>query len=483
MVQGKRAALATFAGMIAFNAYKLLRQLVFVFCLLASPASLLVAQEAVVQIHGKLDAACSLDSMRLFVLDGAAMWPVVSVPVTAGPEGGKTFALGVRGLPPGFYMLGSGQPAQTRMLILGTETAVTVKGECATFSQAEVRGSPTNDRFVQAQRRSQALTQAFRQSLNRYQMALRGRGEPAEVEAELAAVDTQRLALLDSLQQNYPFLAKVFGLETYLSYPKHGQDYASEADYFARSYFARADLSDPAYQQVPKVRDAFQNYASTLARLGLPHQVQMAYLDSVIRYIPGDSRTLKLALMGLEQGFRGANEDAQAIVIRTYLKQFPQTPPNILEPMQQQLAAVESRLLGGLAPEIRLPNPQGDTLSLRDLQGKVVLIDFWASWCGPCRKENPRVVKLYERFKPQGLEIYGVSLDNNRDHWVKAIQQDRLPWLHVSDLRKWRSTAAQAYAVHSIPYTVLLDREGRIAAKGLRGEALEQAIQDLLGAD
>ncbi|MEM7161428.1 MAG: TlpA disulfide reductase family protein [Bacteroidota bacterium] len=137
--------------------------------------------------------------------------------------------------------------------------------------------------------------------------------------------------------------------------------------------------------------------------------------------------------------------------------------------------------LGNEAPEIDLPNPEGVNVPLSSFRGKYVLVDFWASWCGPCRRENPNVVKLYEKYKDDGFEVYGVSLDSNKDRWIKAIAQDRLSWTHVSDLAKWNSIAARAYGVRSIPHTVLLDKEGNIMSIKLRGAALEAKLAELFG--
>ena len=135
---------------------------------------------------------------------------------------------------------------------------------------------------------------------------------------------------------------------------------------------------------------------------------------------------------------------------------------------------------GAMAPEINLKTPEGETLALSSLRGKVVLIDFWASWCGPCRKENPNVKIIYDKYKDKGFEIYGVSLDNNGDQWKAAIAKDGLGWKHVSDLGGWKSSAAQLYQVHSIPQTFLLDKEGRIVKSGFRSHELETLLQDLL---
>jgi thiol-disulfide isomerase/thioredoxin len=120
-------------------------------------------------------------------------------------------------------------------------------------------------------------------------------------------------------------------------------------------------------------------------------------------------------------------------------------------------------------------------MALSDLRGKVVLIDFWASWCGPCRKENPKMVKIYQKYKSDGFEIFGVSLDRKRKNWLKAIKDDSLTWSHVSDLKGWRTVVKEPYNIGAIPYTVLVDREGKIIAKGLRGAELEKKLVEIFG--
>lgn len=139
--------------------------------------------------------------------------------------------------------------------------------------------------------------------------------------------------------------------------------------------------------------------------------------------------------------------------------------------------------VGSEAPDIVLANLDGKDVSLSSLRGKVVLIDFWASWCGPCRRENPNVVKTYKKYKNKGFEVYSVSLDSNKQRWMAAIEKDGLIWdAHVSDLKKWSSQPVGLYGVNSIPRTFLIDRDGKIIAKNLRGPALENKIKEVLGA-
>ncbi len=148
--------------------------------------------------------------------------------------------------------------------------------------------------------------------------------------------------------------------------------------------------------------------------------------------------------------------------------------------LEERLTKLRSTAMGSVAPDIKLPSPTGPEVALSSLKGKYVLIDFWASWCGPCRQENPNVVRMYNKYKDKGFEIFGVSLDQDRAKWLKAIENDKLTWPHVSDLKGWESSAAALYGITAIPQTVLLDKEGKIIAKNLRGPALEEKLASLL---
>jgi peroxiredoxin len=165
-------------------------------------------------------------------------------------------------------------------------------------------------------------------------------------------------------------------------------------------------------------------------------------------------------------------------VLSTLIKIYPEN--YIVKAKYQEVEVAKRLALGSPAPEITMKDTAGNVFSLSSLRGKVVLIDFWASWCGPCRMENPNMVKLYQHYKDYGFDILGVSLDRNRANWIRAIEKDGLVWHHVSDVSGWQSSAGAAYGVQAIPFTVLVDRNGNIIAKGLRGQDLEKKLREIL---
>lgn len=136
--------------------------------------------------------------------------------------------------------------------------------------------------------------------------------------------------------------------------------------------------------------------------------------------------------------------------------------------------------IGQEAPEISLPNIAGNTITLSSLKGKIVLLDFWASWCGPCRAANPGIVKLYKKYKEQGFEVYAVSLDESKKKWINAIKRDKLTYTQVIDVNVWESSVALNYGIEAIPTNFLIDKTGKIVAIDLEGAALEKMIKSLL---
>lgn len=145
-----------------------------------------------------------------------------------------------------------------------------------------------------------------------------------------------------------------------------------------------------------------------------------------------------------------------------------------------QLAELERVAVGKIAPDFTVYTPEGKSISLYGIKAKVKLVDFWASWCGPCRAENPNVIRLYKKFHGKGLEVLSISLDDNKSKWVQAIMEDGLPWLNGSDLKGQASEVARMYGVRSIPFVLLLDEDNRVIAKNIHGNELVKKIGELL---
>ncbi|WP_291921604.1 TlpA disulfide reductase family protein [Chitinophaga sp.] len=149
--------------------------------------------------------------------------------------------------------------------------------------------------------------------------------------------------------------------------------------------------------------------------------------------------------------------------------------------MERAEAIAKKTAIGVTAMDFSQNNTTGKPVKLSDYRGKYVLLDFWASWCGPCRAENPNVLDNYEKYHSKGLEILGVSLDDKKDAWLKAIKDDGLEWAHVSDLKGWKNAVAKEYNINAVPSNFLLDKEGKIIAKDLRGEELSQKLAEIFG--
>jgi peroxiredoxin len=148
--------------------------------------------------------------------------------------------------------------------------------------------------------------------------------------------------------------------------------------------------------------------------------------------------------------------------------------------LKESLVKMKLTAIGVMAPDFTQNDPDGKPVKLSDFRGKYLLVDFWASWCGPCRGENPNVVAAYNKFKNKNFTVLGVSLDREKDPWLKAIKDDKLTWTHVSDIKYWDNEVAKMYGIRSIPANLLLDKTGKIVGRNLRGEKLEAALTKLV---
>ncbi len=382
---------------------------------------------------------------------------------------------------PRFYYIGLG--TAMRPLLLGTEKEVTMTGNCPGIALAKIVDSPVNEAYGQLKQDLNDFKQRTGTNIQRYRRAGNDEVEKAKVVEEMRILDAEKIAYLEKVKKAQPYMAKIADLETYVSYDGNANKdkFLNEIDYFANQFFQFVDFTDKTYEQLPWVYESFKGYTSTLLGVGLSDGALKKYLEKSLLPIPEGSRTRLLAMSGMIVALKQRQNSNFVPFAEAFIEEFRELMPAATADLQAQLEGVKGFSVGGTAPDFTQSTPEGTELKLSDLRGKVLLLDFWASWCGPCRRENPNVVKLYDRYKDKGFEILGVSLDKDRDRWLQAIEADKLTWHHVSDLQGWNNTVAQQYNVRSIPFTMLLDAEGKVIALNLRGAALEKQLSALFG--
>lgn len=379
---------------------------------------------------------------------------------------------------PAFYYLGPSE-RNAVPIILGRESTVKVEGNCAQLRQLDFVQSPLNKSYAELKSQMQEYNRKnsiLIRSIQRLQAEDEKRQDLLD---QLKALDEERLAFLEKLKTDNPLFASIASLNTYLSFPHNGQEYDNELGYYAEEFFRFADFEQEVFAKIPWTYESFKGYATTLSSVGLPDDAHKLYLEKSLNRTPPASTTQKMAYAGVLAALKQRSHSNYMYFAEQFIERYQETDPATTAKLKAEISDARSLMVGGIAPDFSQETPEGELLTLSELRGKVVLLDFWASWCGPCRRENPNVVRVYQKYKDKGFEILSISLDKTRDRWLQAIEQDGMDWHHVSDLQGWQNAVAQTYDVHSIPHTILLDPDGKILARNLRGQQLEDKLAEI----
>ncbi|MCX8112926.1 MAG: AhpC/TSA family protein [Bacteroidia bacterium] len=394
------------------------------------------------------------DSIHLYRWE-AGRWEKV---IGAKLENGRFSLRGM--IPAGAYLWGI-SPQEGDIVILNGKEAPHIRGKIAQLLQTYTyEKSSENEALLQ-----------FRRAINNAYQRL-SQAAPDQRASIQLSIDSLLQAAEKSPFRSLRAYSWLFRSPTPLN---SASDVFSKWREMERAFWSGFSWDNPLLPQLPETFMRMQSFWQNVLAV-IPEDSVWKYGEAWVGKLPVSLHaTAWMGLLDASQRFQLT--ETMLFAGEKFLSVSPQDPRR---PQIEQFIQVEGRLRRGQpAPDITLPDTEGKIRRLSDLRGKWVLIDFWASWCRPCRMENPNVVRLYQKYKSRGFEIFGVSLDQNREAWLQAIRNDNLTWIHVSDLRGWQSAGAQLYRVSGIPFTVLVDPEGRISAKGLRGESLEAKLKEI----
>ncbi len=383
---------------------------------------------------------------------------------------------------PRIYSIGFNE-SQNGRVILGREKDLTLWANIDYMPKARTVGSAINKAYEGLRGQLDSLRAVSDELGDELRQARASRDADAigAVNKKIESHNQAKTQLLAGLKKENPMFWRSATLELYPNFTSDKPNGTGELEFYSKEFFAYADLNDPAYEDAPEVYDAFQRYVLTISHLGanVEASAQM-FTEQLAKLTPG-TNTHRRAYSGILSGLQTTNHPGYATFSRKYIDAYRSKDLGEVGRLEYELKRTSTFTAGMEAPDLVGKTPEGGEYALSKLRGKYVLIDFWASWCGPCRRENPNVKALYERYKDKGFDILGVSLDRTEDAWKKAIEQDGLSWHHISDLQGWKSEHAALYSVSSIPQTLLLDPEGRIIQRNLRGEQLGAKLKELFG--
>ncbi|ULQ55111.1 TlpA family protein disulfide reductase [Flavihumibacter rivuli] len=272
-------------------------------------------------------------------------------------------------------------------------------------------------------------------------------------------------------------------------YTVKGSEGSEEIRNFIQQYSERGAKINKAFAELDSLKTIGGNDSLLLVYTNRKND-QVASINTYMKEVLNKTSHPAVSLFVLGMSSRSMQKDDFETVLNTTVKKFPEhltlkSLKQTYDMQQAQVAEMEKQrasksLVGKPAPELSLPDANGKNIAISSFRGKYVLVDFWASWCGPCRQENPNVVRAFEKYRDKNFTILGVSLDKEKDAWLKAIEKDRLTWTHISDLKFWDSESVKVYGFEGIPYNVLIDPNGTVIAENLRGFDLDKKLSEVL---
>lgn len=436
----------------------------FIFLLFAW--SIILSTSAGVKIKGELSNAKDNQTIYLYKNFVGQLSLLDSAKVKA-----DKFDFKFSSLQHGQYIIGLNS-TQSAPIILGTEN-VSVTADAGafqkTFTCTESKENELFDQYIKMMMDFESKTNEINLKARKITAADPERNEKiGELQEEFNSIKKERDDQLEKFRNEYPQSYSGICANYILTIEKQGQE-----DFFN-------SFSDLTLQHGNVLVQSFNVYFTNFLAGKSQNEIKTT-LQNLPSQVEKGTAKQEAVYLGLIEWLKAMDAKFASSVANGYYQDFPQSP--YIASLKSMLPALPPDV-GDMAPDIVMNNLDGEEMKLSALKGKVVLIDFWASWCGPCRRENPNVVRTYNEYKDKGFTVFSVSLDQQLGKWKGAIEKDQLVWEnHVSDLKGWGSAGAKLYGVGSIPSTFLVDENGIIIAKNLRGSQLEQKLHELFGED
>ncbi|MBP7184841.1 MAG: TlpA family protein disulfide reductase [Saprospiraceae bacterium] len=419
----------------------------------------------------------SIDTVYLQQYDGIAFYTLQKIAV----QKSKSVSFEIHETQPIFYYITASGIKGNRPVIVGSEQEVNLLLNCEDIRASVIEGAGINNQYDNFRFNILQMNRDIGQLFEKKPLDNNVNSEEyIAFETQIKSQNIKKRKYIDSLIAVNPYIGKIALLESYEAFTQDDvAAYTNEMSYFILTYFKKVNFKDTVYNRIPYVCEAIKNYTNILMNSRIIPRGQQEYLDTLLSTIPEHTQAHKFALGTIANTYYNRNNTLYVEYANRFFNLYWRDNQETTLKLQKSLGKVRANIVGALALDFTATTAKGDSMSLSSLRGKYVLIDFWASWCAPCRRENPNVVKMYNEYHNKGFDIIGVSLDTKRENWLAAIEKDSLTWHHVSDLKGWSSPIADQYGVTSIPHTVLLSKDGFIMDVDLRGEALEARLKQI----